>query len=182
MTMGMDTRERLERGGTWALENAGDLRLRTQSDPLFRLWVYSPQGENTSWTLLSPRHLVEGGSPVVREVVWSRRQDEEQLDSSGKGGRTRGDPNLRIRDTEISAWDQDNYRDIVKRLRPPVLSVPPGIPSGDHCGIEGYGPLASIRMEWQGAGPVEWSEPIRRVTQLRHQLIGIRRDPQRENP
>lgn len=178
--MGMDTRERLELGGTRALEHAGELRRRTRSDPLFRLWVYSPQGTNSSWTLFSPRSLVEGGHPVLREVVWSRRQDEEQLDSSGEGGRRRGEPNLRIRDREISAWDQDRYRGIVGRLRPSKLQQVPPSPSGDHFGIEGYGPLDSVRMEWQGAGPIEWSDPIRRVTQLRNQLIGIQAEPQRE--
>ena len=152
--MGRETRERLERSRTWTLRQ-----------PLFRLWVYSPQGNNISWTLLSPRHLVEGGAPVLREITWRRGRDGEQ------GGK----PTLRIRDTEISAWEQDSYRDIVERLRTPPLLKQPELPAGDHSGIEGYGPLRSLRMEWQGAGPVEWSETIGRVTRLRNLLIGTRR-------
>ena len=172
--MGMETRERLELGGTRALEHAGDLPYGGPASgrvPLFRVWAYSAQGDNTSWTLLAPRNLVEGGSAVVREVIWSRRQDEDQLDSDSekRDVRTRGDPSLRIRDTEISAWDQDHYRNIVARLRPPRVSTP-AASSGDWFGIEGYGPLRSLRMEWRGAGPDEWSESIRRVTELRNRM------------
>jgi len=152
--MGNETRERLERDRTW--------RLR---EPLFRLWIYPSQGNNTSWTLLSPRHLVEGGTPLLREVTWSRRQDEDQNDK----------PTLRIRDTEISAWEQDSYRDIVERLRPPPLPEHHDVPTGAHTGIEGFGALRSVRMEWQGAGPVEWSETIGRVTRLRNLMMGTRR-------
>lgn len=174
--MSTETRVRLAEGGLWALEHAGDLPGPAPApprDPLFRLWVHSPQGNDASWTLLAPRRLVEGGSPVVREVVWSRRHDEEQLDSDGERGelRRRGEPSLRVRDLEISAWDQDNYRDIVESLRAPTPAVQSRVSVGDRYGIQGYGPLASLRMEWQGAGPVEWSEPIRRVTNLRNLMI-----------
>ena len=175
--MANETRLRLNRRGYWALEHAGELPVArpTRRKPLIRLWIYSTEGVDTSWTLLSPLWLLGPGTPVVREVLWTHGQDEHGLESNvKKRDGDRGDePTLQVRDMEISAWDQDYCRDVASRLTVPTLRTPPAVPRWSCSGIEGYGSLASLRIEWRGAGPLEWSDVIRRVTELRRRMTGV---------
>jgi len=174
--MAVETWEGVEKDGLWALENARELspggrveRMR----PLLRLWAYPPDGAYTSWTILTPREAGDLGSPMVREVVWGRRRDEEHMSSVNRKHMLRTKPQLsiRFRDAEVSSQKLAPFMETAARLFVPAILRDDSDSESDACGIEGYGPLAYLRMEWQGLCPVEWAQPFAWVTDLRELLV-----------
>jgi len=141
--------------------------------PLLRLWTYSPEGAYTSWTILSSREAGDLGSPMVREVVWSRKRDERHMASVNRKHmlRTKPQSSIRFRDAEVSSQELAPFMQTAARLFVPAILREESVPDSDACGIEGYGPLAYLRMEWQGPCPVEWAQPVAWVTDLRELLM-----------
>jgi hypothetical protein len=174
--MAVETWEGVEKDALWALENAQELSPSgrvEQMRPLLRLWTYSPQGAYTSWTLLSSRGARDLGSPMVREVVWRRKRDEKHMASVNRKHmlRTKPQSTIRFRDAEVSSQELAPFVQTAARLFVPAILREESVPESDACGIEGYGPLAYLRMEWQGPCPVEWAQPVAWVTDLRELLV-----------
>lgn len=173
--MAVETWEGVEKDALWALENAKELspggRVE-QMKPLLRLWTYSPEGAYTSWTLLSSRKAADLGSPMVREVVWKRKRDEKHMASVNRKHmlRTKPQSTIGFRDAEVSTQELGPFMQTAARLFVPAILREVSAPESDACGIEGYGPLAYLRMEWQGPCPVEWAQPVAWVTDLRELL------------
>jgi len=174
--MALETWKGVEKDALWALENAKELspggRVE-QMRPLLRLWTYSPEGAYTSWTILSSREAGDLGSPMVREVVWSRKRDERHMASVNRKHmlRTKPQSSIRFRDAEVSSQELAPFMQTAARLFVPAILREESVPDSDACGIEGYGPLAYLRMEWQGPCPVEWAQPVAWVTDLRELLM-----------
>ncbi len=173
--MAVDTWDLVEKEALWALEHAQELSPNgriEQMRPMLRIWTYSPEGTYTAWTILSPSRAGDLGSPMVREVVWSRHRDEEHLASVNRKHllRTKPQSSIRIRDAEVTSRDLDPYVQTVARLFVPAILPEEAVPGQDGCGIEGYGPLSRLRMEWQEPCPVEWAQPVAWVTDLRDLL------------
>lgn len=175
--------EILEQGALWALEHAAELSPRSQVEgrrPILRLWTYSPQGF-VSWTILVPIGPEAGCRPLVREVHWQRRLDEERLESMNRKHTLRRKlrANLQVRYADISSEDLDPFLDAAERL---ILSsglAGESALQGDRSGFEGYHSLAYLRMEWQGPGPVEQSEAIAWAVHLRELLVASLRERER---
>jgi len=174
--MAVETWASIEKTALWALEHAQELspggrveRMR----PLLRLWTYSSEGTYTAWTILSPMDAGDLGSPMVREVVWRRRRDEKHMASVNRKHllRTKPQSTIRIRDAEISSDELGPFLQTAARLFVPTILAEDPVPNSDACGIEGYGPLAYLRMEWQGPCPVEWAQSVAWVTDLRKLLV-----------
>jgi hypothetical protein len=173
--MAVDTWDIVEKEALWALEHAQELSPNgrmEQMRPLLRIWTYTPEGTYTAWTLLSPAEAGDLGSSMVREVVWSRHRDEEHLASVHRKHlvRTKPQSSIRFRDAEITSRDLDPYVQTVAHLFVPAILPEEALPERDACGIEGYGPLSRLRMEWQEPCPVEWAQPVAWVTDLRNLL------------
>ena len=174
--MAVETWEGVEKDALWALENAQELSpcgRVGQMRPLLRLWAYAPEGAYTSWTILSSREDGDLGSPMVREVVWRRKRDEKHMASVNRKHmlRTKPQSTIRFRDAEISSQELGPFMQTAARLFVPAILREESVPENDACGIEGYGPLAYLRMEWQGPCPVEWAQPVAWVTDLRKLLV-----------
>ena len=174
--MAVETWEGVEKDALWALENARELspggRVE-QMRPLLRLWTYSPEGAYTSWTILTSREAGDLGRPMVREVVWGRQRDEKRMASVNRKHLLRTKPHLsiRFRDAEVSSRELAPFMQTAARLFVPAILRDDSVSESDACGIEGYGPLAYLRMEWQGPCPVEWAQPVAWVTDLRELLM-----------
>lgn len=173
--MAVNTWEGVKKDALWALENARELspggRVE-QMRPLLRLWAYSPEGAYTSWTVLASAEPGGLGRPMVREVVWKRKRDEKHMASVNRKHmvRTKSQSTIRFRDAELSPQDLAPFMQTAERLFVPAILRDDSAPENDACGIEGYGPLAYLRMEWQGPCPVEWAQPVAWVTDLRDLL------------
>jgi hypothetical protein len=174
--MAVETWARVEKKALWALEHAQQLspggrveRMR----PLLRLWTYSSEGTYTSWTILAPVEAGGLASPMVREVVWRRRRDEERMASVNRKHllRTKPQVTIRFRDAELSSDELGPFLKTAARLFVPKILTDDPEPDSDACGIEGYGALTYLRMEWQGPAPVEWAQPVAWVTDLRELLV-----------
>jgi hypothetical protein len=174
--MAVQTWEGVEKDALWALENAKELspggRVE-QMRPLLRLWIYSPEGAYTSWTILSSRNGADLGSPMVREVVWKRKRDENHMAAVNRKHmlRTKPQSTIGFRDAEVSSQELAPFMQTAARLFVPAILRDEAAPESDACGIEGYGPLAYLRMEWQGPCPVEWAQAVAWVTDLRELLM-----------
>jgi hypothetical protein len=174
--MSVETWEGVEKDALWALENAQELSPGGRVDqmrPLLRLWTYSPEGAYTSWTLLCPREAGDRGNPMVREVVWRRERDEKHMASVNRKHllRTRPQSTVQFRDALVSTQELAPFLQTAARLFVPAILRDDSVPESDACGIEGYGPLTYLRMEWQGPCPVEWAQPFAWVTDLRELLV-----------
>ena len=172
----MNTWENIERKALWSLEHAHDLAPRETVAgmmPLLRIWDYRPLESYTSWTILSSGETGALDRPMVREVVWSRRQDEEHqaLVNRKDKLRTKSQSTIRVRDARLSTEDLRPFMDAAGRRFVPSIPPEHSASQGNSCGIEGYRSLAYLRMEWRGSGPPEWDETIRWVTSLRDLLI-----------
>lgn len=187
--MTVETWEEVEQEALWALEHARELspggRVE-QMRPLLRLWTYSSKAAYTSWTLLSPMEAGDLGSPMVREVVWRRRRDEKHMASVTRKHllRTKPQSTLGFRDAEVSSQELGPFMNTAARLFVPAILMEERAIEGDACGLEGYGPLAHLRMEWQGPCPVEWAQPVAWVTDLRELLVAslVEREEEDDGP
>ena len=168
--------ETLEHGARWALEHAPDVspisHLRGMV-ALLRLWAHSDGESYTSWTILVPIGSEQRSSPMVREIVWNRGQDERRLAAEHRRhkARTKVRPTIHVRDANLSAEHIDPYLAAAARLFVPAKTFRDSLPAESILGIEGYGSMAYLRMEWQGPGPVEWADTIIWVARLRDLLI-----------
>jgi hypothetical protein len=174
--MAVETWEGVEKDALWALENAQELSpggRMEQMRPLLRLWSYSPEATYTSWTIFSSRGAGDLGSPMVREVVWRRKRDQKHMASVNRKHmlRTKPQSTIRFRDAEISSQELAPFMQTAARLFVPAILREESVPESDACGIEGYGPLAYLRMEWQGPCPAEWAQAALWVTDLRELLV-----------
>jgi hypothetical protein len=184
--MAMDTWESVEKGALWALEHAQELSPGgpvERMTPLMRLWAYSPQGAYTAWTILSPVKSDDLGNPMVREVVWRRRRDEKHMASVNRKHmlRTKPQSTIHFRDAEVSSEELGRFVETAARLFVPAIVKEDTVPQSEACGIEGYGSLAYLRMEWKASGPVEWAEIIAWVTDLRELLVASLKEREEVN-
>jgi len=184
--MTVETWEAVEKDALWALGHAQELSPGDRVDqmrPLLRLWAYSPQGAYTAWTILCPVEANDLGNPKVREVVWRRTKDKQHMASVNRKHllRTKPQSTIHYRDAEVSSKDFGPFLQTAARLFVPTILTEDPDPNADACGIEGYGPLANLRMEWQGPCPVEWARPVAWVTDLRKLLVASLVERERED-
>jgi hypothetical protein len=174
--MAVDTWESVEKDALWALEHAREFSPGRSVDrmrPLLRLWTYSSEGAYIAWTVLSPRQSDDQDSPMVREVVWRRQRDEQHLASVNRKHmlRKKLQSTLRCRDADVSSEELAPFIKTAASLFVPAILMEDTAPESDVCGIEGYGSLSHLRMEWKGPCPVEWAQPVAWVADLRDLLV-----------
>lgn len=176
--------ETMERNALWALEHAPEVAPKGQVEgmgPILRLWTYSTSGTHTSWTILAAVGSEEPGRPLVREILWKRRQDEQRMASMNRKHklRTKLQATVQVRDAEISPLDLHPFLDAAARLFVPEKSREGPPRRGDTSGFEGYRSLAYLRMEWQEPGPVEWTDTTTWVARLRQLLLASLQERER---
>lgn len=175
--MASESWETVEKDALWALTHAQELAPGgrvAQLTPILRLWSYSPQGAYTSWTVLGPGEANDLESCIVREVVWKRTRDRNHMASVDRKNmlRTKPQSTVRFRDAEIASQDLAPYLETAAALFVPAILEEDPVAESDSSGIEGYGPLVSLRMEWQEPCPTEWAQSVAWVTDLRELLKG----------
>lgn len=173
--------ETLEHGARWALEHARDMSPTSHVQgmrPLLRLWTYLARESYLSWTILVPIGSEQRSRPVVREIAWNRGQDQRHLASMNRKHKVRMkvQPTILVRDADVSSEDLDPFLVAAGRLFIPAKPLEDSLPPGNLSGIEGYGPMAYLRMEWREPGPIEWADIIIWVARLRDLLIASLRE------
>jgi hypothetical protein len=127
---------------------------------LLRLWHYPAFGLQRTWTLCLPgRKAAPGAAPLVREVAWDRRVDQQRLFGPGAGdsGALYVRPSLGLRDAFLPAAEVQLFLEEGARLAVPVVGFTErtGL-DGDFYGIETYEVSPNVRLQWWQEGPVEW--------------------------
>ena len=168
--------ETLEHGARWALKHARDISPTSRVQgmgPLLRLWTYPARETYGSWTILVPVGSEQRSRPMVREIVWNRRQDKRHLAAANRKRkvRTKLQPTIHVRDADISSEDLNPFLAAAACLFVPAKPLQDFLPLESISGLEGHGSLAYLRMEWQGPGPVEWADIILWVARLRNLLV-----------
>src|SRR5579872_6502969 len=156
----------MEKRAFWALEHADELSPR---DPILgrrsqlRLWEYSSQGPYRTWTVF----LAEGrgagiGRALVREVVWNRSADRKRITSKTEQlrHRSKAAPSIRVRDAEVAGEELTPFLAEATRLSDALPAPLEKDMSGDRFGIEGFGSMAYLRVEWRDEGPPEWAKTV----------------------
>jgi hypothetical protein len=115
---------------------------------------------------------------MVREIVWSRGHDERSLAAAHRKHkvRTTVEPTLHVRDADLSSEELAPFLAAAAGLFVPSKPLQEVLPPGSISGIEGYGSLTHLRMEWQGPSPVEWADTIVWVDRLRDLLVSSLKD------
>lgn len=169
---------RIEREALWALEHPEEMAPREAVEGrqrLLRLWSYPARGTPKAWTLfLAAGEGLDDQRPLVREVAWSKQSDTRRSSSPlrklKRHPRPWPGPTLQVRDAEAFLAD----------LRPFLVwagragfqgSPPPDVTAdGDAQGIEGFGPLTHLRIEWRGQASPDLEEPVYWIDRLRRLL------------
>ena len=131
-----------------------------------------------SWTILVSSGSEHRTRPRVREVVWNRGHDERHLASLNRKNKVRMKikPTLLVRDADVSLEDLDPFIAAAARVFVPAKPPEDSVLPGNSSGMEGYGPMAYLRVEWQEPGPVEWADIIVWVARFRDLLIASLRE------
>ncbi len=155
----------LEKRALWALEHSEEVEPRETIRHLWtqvRLWHYPANAAYKSWTvsvLMLPDR--DESRPSVREVTWDRPSDWQRLRGSSSGPKeiTFYEPALKVRDAYLPVKELKNLLEKIIDLDIRIAGVkePLGFDS-ERFGLEGYGPLHGIRLEWWQEGPEHWRE------------------------
>ena len=127
---------------------------------VLRLWHYPAHGSQTAWTILRPgRKAPAGGGPRVREVIWDRTPDQQRLFGPDVL-RSRGlesTPTLRLREADVPEAELQALLATGADIAVPLVlfSHKVGL-DGEYFGLETYEGSPSVRVQWWGAGPIEW--------------------------
>ena len=111
--------------------------------------------------------------PMVREIIWDRPFDWEiftgaPAESEQEVALT---PTLRVRDSYLPVKELKSLFETVIDLDIRMIGVkePFGL-DGETFGLEGYGPLHGIRLEWWCEGPDEWRDLTAWAAEMREFL------------
>ena len=155
----------LEKRALWALEHSEEVEPRETIRHLWtqmRLWHYPSNGQYKSWTVsVSMPPDRDDARPMVREVVWDRPYDWQRLSDlpPRREGEFTDEPTLKVRDSYLPVKELKSLFERVIDLDIRMIGVkePFGL-EGETFGLEGYGPLHGIRLEWWCEGPEEWRD------------------------
>jgi len=172
----------MEKRALWTLEHADELSPREAilgKKSQLRLWEYSSRGPFRTWTVfLAERSDAEKGRGLVREVVWNRTADQSRVTSKTEQLRHRSKtaPSIRVRDAEVALEDLAPFLEEATRLSGPLPASRENDIQGDRFGIEGFGSMSYLRVEWQDEGPPEWAKTVTWISKLRALLIASIKD------
>jgi hypothetical protein len=127
---------------------------------LLRFWHYPAHGPQTAWTILRPGRKTPGaGWPKVREVTWDRVPDQQRLFDPDvlQAGDLDSTPTLRLREADLPEREIQALVAAAADLAVPLVmfSHKVGL-EGEYFGLETYEVSPSVRLQWWGAGPIEW--------------------------
>jgi len=155
----------LEKRALWALEHSEEIEPRETIRHLWRqmrLWHYPSNGLYKSWTVsVSMPPDRDDARPMVREITWDRPFDRDVLSGApdSSGHELTIEPTLKVRDAYLPVKELKSLFETAIDLDIRMIGVkePFGL-EGETFGLEGYGPLHGIRLEWWCEGPEEWRD------------------------
>lgn len=147
------------------LEHAEDVEPRESIRHLgvsMWLWHYPAFDSYRSWIILVSRpEARQMSQPMVREATWNRAKDWTRINEFSQGFEEGFDrePSVIIRDAYLPIRGLKELLETGIELEVPEDTSPaPQAQAGERFGLEGYGPLRGVRLEWISDGPAEWRE------------------------
>jgi hypothetical protein len=165
----------LDARARWALEHPELAEPREpirRCAPELRLWHHPTFGVWRSWTIFVPGpREPDACRPLVRRVTWDYPGDRRRLTDPIEGlayGFFHTRPAISLRDAELPAATLTSLLSAGSLLAIPIAGVEECVGlDGESFGIESYGFLASVRLEWWCDGPKEWRELTGWVARVR---------------
>jgi len=95
-----------------------------------------------------------------------------KLEARGlESNRSKAMPSIRVLNAEAGREDLAAYLKEATRF---IGALPDPLKMdmrGDRFGIEGFGSMSYLRVEWEVEGPPEWAKTVTRISRLRSLLI-----------
>jgi hypothetical protein len=139
---------------------------------LLRLWHFPADGVQETWTVFTPgRKVPAGAPPLVREVAWDRRRDQQRLDDPAEQTKWRAgrrELSLGLREATLPEAELRALLAAGADLAVPIVLRGHAVGlDGEFFGLETYEVSPNVRVQWWCDGPLEWRHFTDWVAQLR---------------